>query len=522
MTTKSYGARLMIAIATLCCLFSSTLVCVPVVAAQTPSASLTDKKAADAPAASKPQSKPASYEPIKIGGVTFSGSLRIRVEDFDWFETSKADGDYTFGAAQLRLSLGQQKESLDWQVEGEFPWLINLPDNAIAPAPQGQLGLGASYFAASGTRDVSAVLKQAYVRFKGIAGDKASSLRIGRFEFSDGLEVTPKSETLATIKRDHISQRLIGPFGFSHIGRSFDGLQYVRNTKESNLTFVGARATEGAFQLNANREMDVDFYYGAYTRPLPGKKAQSEFRAFAIHYHDGRNAVKTDNRALPLREADGENIRLTTVGGHYISAIDAGKGTADLLLWGAGQFGSWGALDHRAGAVAAEAGYRFAAKTNPWVRAGYFRSTGDGDPTDGDHKTFFQLLPTPRIYARFPFYNLMNSEDVYAQLRIKPHSRVSLRGDVHYLRLSNAKDLWYLGGGAFQSSTFGYIGRPSGGKKSLGALFDMSADFSITQTTSMTFYLSGVRGGSVQKFIYPEGGNNPLARFAYFELTQRW
>ncbi|HKY05342.1 MAG TPA: hypothetical protein VJQ56_10655, partial [Blastocatellia bacterium] len=234
MTIKSYGARLMVAVMALCYMFSFTLVCAPDVAAQTPAASLNDRKTSDAPAAAQPATKPASvYEPIKIAGITFSGSLRVRVEDYNWFETSKADGNYTFGAAQLRLSLGQQKESLDWQVEGAFPWLINLPDNAIAAAPQGQLGLGPTYFAASGTRDVSAVLKQAYVRFKGIAGDKASSLRIGRFEFSDGSEVTPKSETLATIKRDQISQRLIGPFGFSHIGRSFDGLQYVRNTKES-------------------------------------------------------------------------------------------------------------------------------------------------------------------------------------------------------------------------------------------------------------------------------------------------
>ena len=86
---------------------------------------------------------------------------------------------------------------------------------------------------------------------------------------------------------------------------------------------------------------------------------------------------------------------------------------------------------------------------------GYFRSTGDGNPADGDHTTFFQVLPTPRVYARFPFYNLMNNEDVFAQLRLRPHARVSLRADVHHLRTSNARDLWYFGGGAFQDKTFG-------------------------------------------------------------------
>jgi hypothetical protein len=195
----------------------------------------------------------------------------------------------------------------------------------------------------------------------------------------------------------------------------------------------------------------------------------------------------------------------------------------DALVWGVGQFGDWGRLRHSAGAIAAEAGYQFggkiADKIKPWLRAGYFRSTGDGDPADNKHNTFFQVLPTPRIYARFPFYNLMNNEDVFAQLRLKPHAKLSLRADAHYLRLSNAKDLWYVGGGAFQGQTFGYIGRPSNSNKTLGAMIDLSVDWNVTPQTSLTFYVAGVRGGGVAERIYPDGCN---ARFAYIELTRRF
>ena len=84
-----------------------------------------------------------------------------------------------------------------------------------------------------------------------------------------------------------------------------------------------------------------------------------------------------------------------------------------------------------------------------------------GNSADNDHTTFFQVLPTPRIYARTPFYNLMNNEDLFAQFRIRPHPRVSLRADVRHLRLSNELDL-ASGGRAFQKNTFGYIGRPGG------------------------------------------------------------
>jgi len=43
-----------------------------------------------------------------------------------------------------------------------------------------------------------------------------------------------------------------------------------------------------------------------------------------------------------------------------------------------------------------------------------------------------QVLPTPRIYARTPFYNRMNNEGAFAQLRLKLHIKVGLRADLHY------------------------------------------------------------------------------------------
>jgi len=505
-------------------LFSVGLVCAPLAsAARAQQAAITASTSNSSPAATP---KPANA-PIKIGGVTISGSLRLRAESWDWFDPEPAYQDsYTFGAAVLRVALGEQKEKYEWQIEGAFPALMGLPSRAVAPAPQGQLGLGASYFAASGRQDATAIFKQGFIRFKGVFGDKAASLKLGRFEFNDGLEVIPADPTLAVVKRDHISQRLIGAFGFTHIGRSFDGLQYSRNSKAGNFTFFGARPTEGVFQLNGADELDVDVWYAAFTRLKKHKTGESEWRAFATHYHDGRRALKTDNRAMALRNADGANIRITTVGGHYIGAYKAGRGVADVLLWVAGQFGSWGRLAQRSGAIAAEAGWqpggRVAEKIKPWFRGGYFRSAGDGDPSDERHGTFFQMLPTPRIYARTPFYNLMNNEDAFGQVRLKPHAKVNLRFDAHHLRLSGAKDLWYAGGGAFQKHTFGFVGRPSNNRKDLGWLYDFSADVTVSARTAMTFYLGGVRGGGVQSTIYPRGGGNPPARYFYIELTQKF
>src|SRR5687767_5673634 len=79
-----------------------------------------EKRPAPAPASKSIAQTPGQR---KIGGVTFSGSLRLRVENHGWFETPGFEDDYTLGAAVLRLSLGQQKERYDWQIEGQFPVL---------------------------------------------------------------------------------------------------------------------------------------------------------------------------------------------------------------------------------------------------------------------------------------------------------------------------------------------------------------------------------------------------------------
>src|SRR5204862_4779086 len=116
-------------------------------------------------------------------------------------------------------------------------------------------------------------------------------------------------------------------------------------------------------------------------------------------------------------------------------------------------------------------------RVNPWVRGGFTYGSGDGNSTDGRHQTFFQLLPTPRPYARFPFFNMMNTEDGYGILLLRPHPKVTVSSEFHALRLSDPNDLWYSGGGAFQRWTFGFSGRATSGRRSLGNLYDTGVDF---------------------------------------------
>jgi hypothetical protein len=153
------------------------------------------------------------------------------------------------------------------------------------------------------------------------------------------------------------------------------------------------------------------------------------------------------------------------------------------------------------------------------VRAGYFESSGDGNAADKTHETFFQVLPTPRPFARFPFFNLMNNRDINAALISRPHSRVTISNEFHALRLASASDLWYLGGGAYQPWTFGYTGRATSGARSLANLYDANVDYRVNARVAVTGYFGFAQGLAVMRAIYPHGKD---AKLGYLEVTYRF
>jgi len=461
---------------------------------------------------------------VKIGGITFSGSLRSRLYVWDWFQPTAGDNSYAYSGSILRLGFSQSHDNTwDWNAEFAVPILLGLPSNANSTGPQqGALGLGANYFAANGSANAAMIFpKQLYIRFDSLGGNKKHSLQIGRFEFLDGSEMVPKNATLAAVKRDRVYQRLIGAFGFSDVMRSFDGVHYVYATGRDNFTFIGAVPTRGVFQVDGWGWNRTAFGYTSYTREWGGGSHAADTRLFFIEYDDFRHVLKTDSRSLAARRADLANIRIETFGGHSLHAVETGAGTVDLLFWGVVQTGRWGVQQQRSGAVDVEAGLqpKVLGKARPWLRGGYTFGSGDGNPNDNTHGTFFQLLPTPRPYARFPFYNMMNMEDGYGILLLRPHAKVTISSEFHSLRLSNAADLWYSGGGVYQPWTFGYSGRVTSGRRSIGNLYDTGVEVRANRRLTLTGYFGYTQGLAAMEQIYPAGKDG---RFGYLELLQRF
>jgi hypothetical protein len=159
-----------------------------------------------------PAETPNPASPIKVGDVTLTGTLRDRVYVWNWFQAATGANQYAYSGNYLRLNLAESFSAWDWDAEFTVPFLLGLPATAVDAAPQGALGLGANYYSANGNRRNPAMIfpRQWYVRFHGLGGSDASKLQVGRFLFKDGSELTPRSTTLATLKRDRVSERLLG------------------------------------------------------------------------------------------------------------------------------------------------------------------------------------------------------------------------------------------------------------------------------------------------------------------------
>jgi len=455
---------------------------------------------------------------------SIAASLRTRWEMWNWFEAPSArNNDYDFLGTMLRASGKWKGDWAEVLVEGQSSGLIDLPTTANGPAPQGNFGLGGVYYQHNRRRnDASVFLKQGVLTWKqfGIPGLAA---RAGRFEFSEGNEVLSGDATVDWIKNQRLAQRLIGPFAWAHVGRAFDGVSAAFNRAPFNATLLAAHPTAGGFDLNGMHTLDdIDLAYASTTWTKLRADSTSDARAFYVYYADRRHQTKTDNRAASARNAAVEreaNIEVHTLGAHVVHVVPTAAGTFDGYAWGVGQLGDWGVLDHAAWAWSAEVGWQPKLPWKPWLRAGYARSSGDDDGGDGTHHTFFQVLPTVRIYAFSTFYNQMNSEDASVELLLRPMPGLVSRTEVHNLRLTESADLWYQGAGATlgdrnRPEGFGYSGRPANGFRELFTVLQTSLSYDWNAYVNTQIYYGHVFGGAVTQQIF----SNDEADFAYMEL----
>src|SRR5262245_10946064 len=307
--------------------------------------------------------------------VTFILTERLRGEFVDWFRPPAGAARpgaerYDFVGSQLRAGVRVTFPHLELVLVAQDTRLGNLPDDAIVRAPPlGVLGPGALYFASPPeTTQGEPFLKLGPLTWR----QSGVTATIGRFEYSDGLETVPANPTLAAVKRSRIAERLVGPFGYSDVTRSFDGARVSLDRPGLNLTAMATRPTQGGFEVDANQELhDVDVAGIALTLTRLPNAPPADVRFFYLYYDDRRrNVTRVDNQSPPATDHD--PIRIHSAGGHAITVVPVGPGLFDALLWGVVQAGEWGTLHHAAWAYAVEAGYQLQRYAwTPVLRVGY-------------------------------------------------------------------------------------------------------------------------------------------------------
>ena len=455
--------------------------------------------------------------PLRTFTWSADADLRMLGQSWSWFTpTAPFDGAYSFLGERLRARVRCKGEGFGALFELQENALLGLPTHAVAPAPQGQLGLGASYAAVAQRPSISSLgLRQALLR---IGRPDDVVLQFGRMEYASGMEVPNADDPILNwMKRARIKDRLIGTFDFSEFGRTFDAGRLDVDGEFDHFSAFLAWPTQGGFESHFATEMPrVRVSNVAWTFKHSLRLPDSEAQVFWMRYDDTRNVPFVDNRPIPRRGVVSTQggIHIDSYGFHFVSRLGS---QGDALAWYAHQTGRWGTLTHKADAYAVELGWRPKdVAWNPWFRVGHAYMSGDPNPSDAQHNTFYSPLPTVRAYARFPFYGLMNLDDSFAQVLLAPWKGGTVRFDAHALSLASSADLWYAGSGAFQENgSFGMAGRPSGRKSGLATLLDASIEHSFDQNNKLSLYFGRAFGGSVIKSIYPRNANGSMLFLDY-------
>jgi hypothetical protein len=441
-----------------------------------------------------------------------------RFEAWSYFEPPQLTPPFTPGdpstshiGNRLLAGVRLRKGIVDATIAMQYVQFGGLPPNAIGP---GALGTGALYFDHSQDTSSSQIyLKAAHVTLRRLAD--AVDLQVGRMPYTSGSERVSGVAKIEAVKRQRVDSRLVGEFEWSLYQRAFDGLRVDWSSKTVQVTGTAFQPTQGGFEEAAGVSMSDVRVVSAVATTAPGVVIpRSELQLFVHHYDDERPVNARPDRTG--RRVGAVDVAVTTVGAHVVGARAAGAGELDTLIWVAGQFGSWYEQHHRGFGLTTEAGYQWSkAAWSPWLRGGLSWFSGDGEPADETHGTFFPMLPTVRRYSQSTLYSIANLRDIMVQLMLRPRGNVNLRVDSHLLALADPDDGWYAGSGATQEEgrIFGYTVRPSGGASRLMEVVEGSVDWRVRPQWSVNAYLGVASAGPAVRASFRPGP----ATFFYLE-----
>lgn len=434
---------------------------------------------------------------LVAGLLAAAAVLDVRFDTLLRYEYSDARApeaeDFVGSRSRLGLQYGKGKA---FSLFGEIQYALvtGLSDNANAAS--------ALYRAdtATGMGDTNDALKvsQLWAELSPLATAK---LRLGRQPINMGSLTTYPEADWNYLRRGRLSQRLVGTTGGTYGVRAYDGLSGLVQFNGYDLHLFAAQPTTGVFAIRSGLEQQKDVLVAAadLTARRGAGWENTEATAFLLGYSDSRDPASVAGLF--------GDIQVYTLGGSLLGIYPMQAGRWDALLWGAYQFGIYAddssngvrELDHGAWALIAETGYQFDSfPMTPWIRTGINTASGDDNPGDGVHGTFFNVLPSNFFYYgmanQVAFQNLVNW---FAQLRVNPAPNLDVQVYVHRFWLANDTDRRYFGPGAFNRHELGFGNSPSNGSRDVGTEVDVVVNYRFDSQWSLFLGYAYLEGGQV-------------------------
>jgi hypothetical protein len=433
---------------------------------------------------------------------------RLRWEYWSGLEAQpNSQSDYNFVSLRIRPYVKYPGEHFVFFFQFQYAGAFNLPENAVS-------GPGSLYFGLSKPDDAPQAtdVLEFWMMGKDLLVD-GLGFEVGRLGIKGGAETLYEDDkTLDWIKKVRLSERLWGTFDWTNVGRRYHAVRAFYDTEQFRVDGIASRLLAGGFDYNTAFEEldDVDLFGGVMTLKDDFLIDNTDIRIYGIYFRDDRDVAQT---------VTGGTLGIPAVGASWAGAYPGiGPGTLDMLVWGCYQWGDWGATDHSAYAVVAEGGYKFQDLClQPWLRLGVALASGDDDPEEGTHKSFFGMVPTNhKWYGYMDTTALSNLINFYQQLILKPAEKVVVQMDGYLFWLHDSNDSWYAGSGATSNDVFGFVGgynassgttaRLTDGEGFIGGELDLTAKYEASKYVGFEATYGHFFGAAGAKAVFSENG----------------
>lgn len=391
--------------------------------------------------------------------------MRYRLEarqDFDFSE--RLDDTDTFHLLRTRLML-------DANLSESIRAFVQLQDSRIFDSTS------ANRFSIAFRDEFD--LRQAYVDLRVKEISEALTLRAGRQELSYG------------------DQRLVGGFDWSNVAQSFDGVKLIYADKKFSIDGFLTEKVNIDLQNPNNWYDDNEGFHGFY----------ATYKGIDKHLLDLYYLYRNTSEPITMGGNGSRKLNESTVG---LRLKGDKVNNFDYTLEYAYQFGKFGALDVKAYALIALAGYTF--NEHPWkprIGLEWDFASGDKDSTDTQRNTFDNLWPTNHLhYGYIDLVSLQNINAYRLTGDIKPTKKLTLQGDYWLFYLDETTDAAYNAGrGTLRAAN----GRAASGY--LGAEVDFLLKYAMNKNVSLLGGYSRFFAGT----FLARSGNNDDANFFYLQ-----